>query len=89
MVFGKTGQLVCVLLCRRDRRHGKPGGLLHKICRCGWPGGMLHLGAGYSREAAVRMASATEAAARMYRTSWTRTMWAPARMEAATAAAVA
>ena len=33
--------------------------------RCGWPGGMLHLGAGYSREAAVRMASATEAAARM------------------------
>jgi len=33
--------------------------------RCGRPGGMLHLGAGYSREAAVRMASATEAAARM------------------------
>ena len=26
---GKPGQVVGVWLCRRDRRHGKPGGLLH------------------------------------------------------------
>jgi hypothetical protein len=33
-----------VSLCRRDRRHGKPGGLLHKKCRHGKPGGLLHWG---------------------------------------------
>jgi len=33
-----------VLLCRRDRRHGKPGGLLHGNCRCGKPGGVLQAG---------------------------------------------
>ena len=31
-----------VPLCRRDRRHGKPGGLLHENCRCGTQGCVLH-----------------------------------------------
>jgi len=34
-----------VWLCRRDRRHGKPGGLLHRKCRHGKAGGLLHAGA--------------------------------------------
>ena len=29
LALGTPVQLGCVLLCRRDRRHGKPGGLLH------------------------------------------------------------
>jgi len=33
MAFRTTGQPACMLLCRRDRPHGKPGGMLH----CGWP----------------------------------------------------
>ena len=31
MAVGSPGQVGCVLLCRRDRRHGKPGGLLHLV----------------------------------------------------------
>jgi len=33
---GKPGQVVGVWLCRRDRRHGKPGGLLHLGRRGDW-----------------------------------------------------
>jgi len=39
MAFGNPVRVACVLPCRRDRRHGKPGGLLHENCRCGKPGG--------------------------------------------------
>jgi len=39
---GKPGQVVGVWLCRRDRRHGKPGGLLHADIRCGKQDCLLH-----------------------------------------------
>jgi len=41
-----------VLLCRRDRRHGKPGGLLHENCRCGAQDCVVHGEAGVASRAA-------------------------------------
>jgi len=31
--LGNPGQVVSARLCRRDRRHGKPGGMLHLVAR--------------------------------------------------------
>jgi hypothetical protein len=51
-VVGSPVPFGIVWLCRRDRRHGKPGGLLHENCRCGTQDCVLHGEAGVASLAA-------------------------------------
>jgi hypothetical protein len=51
-------QVGIVWLCRRDRRHGKPGGLLHAGIRCGKQDCLLHGGTGVASLAACSTGNA-------------------------------